>query len=88
MKLTKADWREINTYKKTKLDEVLDEFIKMDTEVVEVTEYTNKTATSCQSALFIAIKRRKMENTVGVMTRGGKVYLINKLLMAKHEKED
>ena len=86
MKLTKVDWREINTYKPTKLGELIDEFVEMNTEVVEVTEYDNVSATSCYNSLRSAIRRN---NTHGVEVKvvKGKVYLLNRDLLDKH-KED
>lgn len=86
MKLTKVNVEEMKAYKKTKIDEILDEFISMNTAAVEVTEYTNNSAYSCYTSLYNGIQRRK-SHTIGVKVSNGRVFLYNKLLMQEH-KED
>lgn len=83
MKLVKADWRNLKTYKRTKLDEVLDEFLAMNTECVEVADHNYSNEECCYNTLCNAIKRRNMRSTIGVRMCNGKVYLINKVLTDK-----
>lgn len=86
MKLTRVNVEEMRSYKKTKWDEVLDEFYNMNVAVAEITEFTNKNAYSCCYALAHAIERRKAY-TLGAKVSNGRVFLYNKLLLQEN-KED
>lgn len=73
MKLTVVDKSEIQFFKKTKLQELLDEFVKMDVPVVRVDAHDYKSANSCACALSAAAKR--FRKGIKVIQRGENVYL-------------
>jgi hypothetical protein len=86
MRLVKVEVKDFNgrCYKRTKLDEIIDEFIAMNTAVVELNgwEQTYSTAYSCHASLTTALKRRGY-NHIKVTTKEGVPYLIDMNLMDK-----
>lgn len=75
------------TYKTTKLQKFLDEFIKANIPVAEIEwqgDYAN--AGSCASSLTAAVKR--FNRGVKCVTVNGKVYLINEILFEKEKEHE
>ena len=69
-KLIRDGW-----YKTTKNVAIIEEFIASGLDCVELTEHGHKKATYCQWCLYNTMKRFKI-NTVKVITRKGRVFLI------------
>lgn len=85
MKLTKCDVNEFKEkykkyYKKSKWQEVLENFLESDMDCVKVEDYSNKDAKSCATALGTAIKRFHMTGVRSVLC-DGEVYLIRERRM-------
>lgn len=78
MKLIKAN---IEDAKRTynRIRKTLEEFRDSGEACMEVTEYTHKHAKSCASSLTTSVRRFKMFN-IQVITKKGRVFLINTLL--------
>lgn len=64
-----------NGYKLSKNLKILQEFIEMDVDCMEVVDYTNKTAESCSNSLRYSIKRYKLSG-ITACTCNHKVYLV------------
>lgn len=63
-------------YKRTKLDEILDEFLGTGEICVEMVDYTHVNAKSCQNSFTTRIKKRRIQNMIKVMIRGDHVFLV------------
>lgn len=76
MKLVKCDMNEVKGYyKKTRNQEILEEFVESGLECAKVEEWTNKTANSCANSINYSIKRFGYNN-IKAFVRNGIVYLI------------
>ena len=77
MKLVKCNLNElgINTYKKSKYQELLDEFLSSDMNCARVDGWTNCNSSSCSCALNKAIIRYKYHGVIAKVKKG-EVYLI------------
>lgn len=77
MKLVPYDAKDVSYYKKTKNFDLLTEFANSDNDCCMVTDYTQKSAISCQASIRKSIERFKMDNVV-VFVRKGRVFLAKK----------
>ncbi len=71
----KNDIEQIGSYKKTKNQKIVEEFINSNMDCAEVKEFTHKTGHSCANALNTAIKRFRL-SSVHAICRNGRVFLI------------
>lgn len=79
MKMVQVDYSKIGgitRYRRTKWQEVIEEFLDSGNVCVEIVEYTNKDAKSVQGSINLYIRRNRMENTVYAIYRRGHVYLV------------
>ncbi len=84
--LKKADYNEIMGYKKTKLQELVDDFIAMGEACAEVNSTEHKSPGSCASSLSAYIRRNGITH-IKVKGINGKVYLFNELVVKKIEQQ-
>jgi hypothetical protein len=85
MKLTKVDYKELNkNYKRTKVASLIEDFIDMNTAVVEITDFEHKTPNSCANSFNTSAKRLN-HNYINARVIRNRVYLFNNSLI---EKED
>lgn len=87
MKLVKVELKELKKgYKRTKLDAIIDEFLAMDTAVVEIADWKerDKSPHTCASAMNIGIKRRGYKH-IKAIVRDSVPYLINLNIVEKLE---
>lgn len=81
MKLTpykKEKLTNINGYKQTELQKILDEFAESDLDCVKVEGWTHKHATSCMSSFRNAILRYK-KTGIKCLVRDDEVFLIKEI---------
>lgn len=79
MKMVPYDYRKIENYKfyeNTKNDVILNEFLELGENCVELVGYTHVSAKCCQNSITTRIKKRKMQNMIKVMIRGDRVFLV------------
>lgn len=79
MKMVPCDYHKIggiSRRRKTKWEQFVGEFIDSGNTCVEIVNYTNKCAKSCQSAVNTYIRRNRMQNTVYAIFRQEHVYLV------------
>lgn len=79
MKMVPYDYNKIGGIvrrSKTKWEEFIKEFLDSGNVCVEIVDYTNKDAKSCQGSINLYIRRNRMSNTVYALYRSGHVYLV------------
>lgn len=79
MKMVPYDYRKIENlkgYKKTKNEEILDEFLESGETCVEIVEYTNKTPYSSANSFNTHIRKRKLQNMIIAIVRNKRVFLV------------
>ena len=67
-----------HAYSLTKNLELLEEFANSDFDCVEVTDFTQKNATTCATSLNTSIKRYRMFS-IKAIQRGDRVFLIRRI---------
>ena len=83
MRITPYDIKKIkNTkgYKKSELQELLEEFLESGKDCVKIEDWTQKTAPSCASSFNTAAKRYHMTG-VRAISRNGEVFLVKASLL-------
>ena len=72
MRLVRADAGKVKTYTATKLDAVIDEFIGMDADVVEIQDWGSnyKSVNACVCAINKAFTRRSERKYKAVIRKG------------------
>jgi hypothetical protein len=73
----KKDIRDLNRFKNTKNQKILQEFIDSGLDCVKVEDYTHKSASICCGVLRKSAERFHMNN-IEILYRGDSVYLIRK----------
>lgn len=79
MKMVPYDYNKlggVGAYKRTKNQDIVEEFLNSGNTCVEIVGYTNKSAYSCQNSIDNYIHRNRMQNTVSALCRKGHVYLV------------
>lgn len=80
MKMVPYDYNKMGGIKirhgRTNWEEVIKEFLDSGNVCVEIVDYTNSSAKSCQGSINQHIRRNRMSNTVYALYRYGKVYLV------------
>lgn len=62
-------------YKRSKLQQILEEFVEADMESAKIEDWTHKNATSCVASFNTAIRRYRMSG-IKAMCRNGEVFLV------------
>lgn len=71
----KNDIEHFGSFKKTKMQIILEEFVDSNMDCAEVRDFTHKTAGSCANSLNASAKRFKLLS-VQAISRNGRVFLI------------
>lgn len=67
-------------YKKSELQNILEEFLESGADCVKIEGWTQKTAMSCASSLNVAAKRYKLTGA-RALSRNGEVFLVKASLL-------
>lgn len=80
MKMVPYDYNKLGgirrTYGRTKWQKVVEDFLNSGSICVEIIDYTNKDAKSCQGSINTCIRKNRMDNIVYAVYRRGHVYLV------------
>ena len=79
MKMVPYDYRKLEKaygFRTTKNERILNEFLESGNTCVELVEYTNKDAKSCQGSINVYIRRHNMQTQVYAIYRRGHVFLV------------
>lgn len=79
MKMVPYDYRKLERaygFRTTKNERILNEFFESGNTCVELVEYTNKDAKSCQGSINVYIRRHNMQTLVYAIYRRGHVFLV------------
>lgn len=79
MKMVPYDYRKLERaygFRTTKNERILNEFFESGNTCVELVEYTNKDAKSCQGSINVYIRRHNMQTQVYAIYRRGHVFLV------------
>lgn len=72
--------RNLKHYKKSELQNILEEFLESGVDCVKIEDWTQKTASSCASSFNVAAKRYKLVGARAI-SRNGEVFLVKASLL-------